>query len=162
MSLGYYFRKYIPQKKHIQKHAHLRYLGNWLHNPNIWRLKRDSSAKGVAIGLFWSMMPIPMQTIFAAITAIFLRANLPLSIIFIWTTNPITAPPIYYFAYKLGGRLLNQPVSNITFDFSLYWLTETVAHIWQPLVIGCLLIGILSAIIANITIKILWSTIIKK
>ncbi len=156
MGLKSYLQRYIPERKHIQEHKHLRHFGDWLHDPDIWHLTRRSSAGGVAIGLFWAMMPIPMQTIFAAATAIFLRLNLPLSVIFVWVTNPITAAPVYYLAYKLGSVLLNEPIQNISFEFSMNWMTDTLIHIWQPLMAGCLLLGVFSAAIGNVTIRVLW------
>ena len=156
MSLKSHLQKYIPERKHIQEHKHLRHFGDWLHDPNIWHLTRRSSAGGVAIGLFWAMMPIPMQTIFAAATAMLLRLNLPLSVIFVWVTNPITAAPVYYLAYKLGSVLLNEPIQNIAFEFSMNWMTDTLIHIWQPLMAGCLLLGVFSAAVGNVIIRVLW------
>ncbi len=156
MSLKLHLQRYIPERKHIQEHKHLRHFGDWLHDPDIWHLTRRSSAGGVAIGLFWAMMPIPLQTIFAAATAIFLRLNLPLSVIFVWVTNPITAAPVYYLAYKLGSVLLNEPIQKVAFEFSMNWMTDTLIHIWQPLMAGCLLLGVFSAAIGNVTIRVLW------
>jgi len=156
MSLKLHLQRYIPERKHIQEHKHLRHFGDWLHDPNIWHLTRRSSAGGVAIGLFWAMMPMPIQTVFAAATAIILRLNLPLSVIFVWVTNPITAGPIYYLAYKLGSVLLNEPIQKVAFEFSMQWMTETLVHIWQPLMAGCLLLGVFSAAIGNVTIRLLW------
>jgi len=156
MSLKSHLQKFIPERKHIQEHKHLRHFGDWLHDPDIWHLTRSSSAGGVAIGLFWAMMPLPLQTIFAAATAIVMRMNLPLSIIFVWVTNPVTAAPIYYLAYKLGSVLLNEPIENVNFDFSMHWMTETLVHIWQPLMAGCLLLGVFSAAIGYVAIRVLW------
>ena len=156
MSLKSYLQRVIPERRHIQEHKHLRHFGDWLHDPNIWHLTRRSSAGGVAIGLFWAMMPIPLQTVFAAATAIILRLNLPLSIIFVWVTNPFTAGPIYYLAYKLGSILLDVPIQEDAFKFSIQWMTETLAHSWQPLMAGCLLLGVFSAAIGNVTIRVLW------
>jgi len=156
MGLKYLLQKIIPERKHIQDHKHIRHFGDWLHDPNIWHLTRRSSAGGVAIGLFWAMMPLPLQTIFAAATAIFMRMNLPLSVIFVWVTNPVTAAPIYYLAYKLGSVLLNEPIQHVTFEFSMYWMTETLVHIWQPLMAGSVLLAVSSAAIGNVAIRILW------
>ncbi len=156
MSLKSHLQRFIPERKHIQEHKHLRHFGDWLHDPNIWHLTRRSSAGGVAIGLFWAMMPLPLQTIFAAATAIFMKMNLPLSVIFVWVTNPVTAGPIYYLAYKLGSVLLNEPIQHVAFEFSMHWMTDTLVHIWQPLMAGCVLLAVCSAAIGNVTIRLLW------
>jgi hypothetical protein len=82
--------------------------------------------------------------------------NLPLAVIFVWVTNPVTAAPIYYLGYKLGSVLLNEPIQNVAFEFSIHWMTETLVHIWQPLLAGCLLLGVCSAAIGNMAIRLLW------
>ena len=156
MSLKSHIQKFIPERKHIQEHKHIRHFGDWLHDTNIGHMTRQSSEGGVAIGLFWAMMPLPLQTIFAAATAIFMRVNLPLSVIFVWVTNPVTAAPIYYLAYKLGSVLLNEPIQHVTFEFSMHWMTDTLVHIWQPLMAGCVLLAVCSAAIGNVTIRLLW------
>ena len=156
MSLKSYLQRYIPERKLIQEHKHLRHFGDWLHDANVWRLTRRSSAGGVAIGLFWAMMPIPGQTIAAATTAALLRLNLPLSIIFVWMTNPVTAGPIYYLAYKLGSVLLNEPIQEVVFEFSMRWMAESLVHIWQPLMAGCFLLSVCSAAIGNVAIRVIW------
>lgn len=148
-----FLQKYAPKKDTIQQqYKYLHYLGG----QDVWRFSCYSSARGVAIGLFWAMIPIPMQTIFSALTAIWLKANLPLAIIFVWVTNPLTMTPIYYLAYKLGSVLLDQEPQKITFEFSIQWLVQTFVHIWQPLMAGSLLLGCCAATIGNITILTLW------
>ncbi len=156
MSLKSHLQRYLPERKLIQEHKHLRHFGNRLHEPNIWRLTRRSSAGGVTIGLFWAMIPIPGQTIAAAATAILLRANLPLSIIFVWVTNPITAGPIYYLAYKLGSVLLDEPIQKVVSEPSTQWVAKTLVDIWQPLMAGCLLLGVCNAAIGNVALRVIW------
>ncbi len=160
MSLKAYLQKLLPAKQYIQSHKHLRPLHYWLHDPDIWHLTRRSSASGVAVGLFWAMTPLPMQTIFAAATAIWLRVNLPLSVIFVWATNPITAAPIYYLAYKLGSVLLDEPIRTVSFDLSKAWVTDTIFVIWQPLFIGCFFLGVCTATLGSITVRVLWRIVL--
>lgn len=160
MDIKLFLQKYIPSKKQLQRHGNLNYLGhslgNRLHDTDLWKLTRKTSAQGVAIGCFWAMFPFPVQTILSALTAIWLRANLPLAVICVWISNPVTIPPLYYLAYKLGSVLLDQPIYPISFELSMSWFTHTFTTIWQPLMLGCLLLGICNAAIAYTVIQILW------
>jgi uncharacterized protein (DUF2062 family) len=74
----------------------------------------------------------------------------------VWITNPITLPPVFYFAYKLGTVLLGIPTQTIGSNFSQEWLFHTLANIWQPLFLGCLVLGTLSALIGYWLVNFLW------
>ena len=54
----------------------------------------------------------------AAITALILRCNVPVSVGLCWLTNPITMPSYFVIAYTLGAWILNSnlslPNDNIT------------------------------------------------
>lgn len=62
-----------------------------------------------AVGVFTSFLPLPGQMVIAALLALWLRCNLPLSIILVWISNPITMPAIFYSTYKLGAWILGTP-----------------------------------------------------
>ena len=101
------------------------------------------------------MVPAPGQIFVAAYAAVRLRANLPLSISLIFVTNPFTMPVIYYAAYELGAFFLDTPVKAIEFEISWSWITQSLGAIWQPFLLGCLAIGLVSAAIGYLTINIL-------
>ena len=77
-------------------------------HPSLWHLNRRSVPRAVAIGLFVGFL-IPLgQFVAAALLALPLRANVPLSAAATLVTNPLTFPPIYFAAYKLGA-LISRP-----------------------------------------------------
>jgi len=139
------FKRYMPDPDSIKRNKSLRFLGSLLHNSNLWQLNRHSIARAAGIGLFWAMIPIPMQMLAAALVAIPLRANLPLSIGLVWLTNPVTMPPIFYANYKLGSWLLGTPAVQMPDKLSLQWLMEITTTHWQPLYAGSLFAGIVLA-----------------
>ena len=156
MSLRPFLKRFLPEPHKVKEHKHLRFFGTLLHDPDLWHLTRHSSAGGVATGLFCAFIPVPIHMIVAAAVAILLRVNLPLAVIFTWLTNPLTFAPIFIFAYKTGSSLLNKPVRQVSFELSFQWASETLIHIWKPLLLGCLILGSLSAIIGYISVKLLW------
>jgi len=93
---------------------HLR--GSWLHrrlgdrllDPHLWQLDRQGLARGLAIGSFFSMMPIPLQSLPAALLAIASRSNVPAALVGCWITNPLTAPFFIFFCLYVGGFLLGR------------------------------------------------------
>ncbi len=150
------FRRYLPAPDRFHEHRHLRHLGSALHKPDLWHLNRRSAAGAVAVGLFVGFLPIPFQMLLAALIAILLRVNLPISVVLVWFSNPITIPPLLVFAYEFGAWLLGIPPGQLHIEMSWAWFGSTFLQVWEPLWLGCLILGSLSALTGYISIRILW------
>lgn len=142
-----WFKNRIPTREQLQQNKSLRFLGEHLYQSNLWHFNRHSAPRALAIGLFWAMIPMPMQMLAAALVAAPLRAYLPLSIGSVWLTNPVTMPPIFYGNYLLGAWLLNTPAVSMPDEWSLEWLADMSLTHWQPLYFGSLVAAIGCAII---------------
>jgi len=151
-----FFQKLVPSSHEIKQNKSCRFLHKLLHNPNNWHFNRQSVAGAFAVGLFFAWFPLPSQIVYSAIAAIWLRVNLPISVSLIWITNPITIPPFFYFAYKVGAYILGEEIAIERFELSMEWLGDSVGQIWQPLMVGSLLIGVVSAIIGYFAIHLVW------
>lgn len=149
-------RKYAPDHEVIRNHKHLRIFGDLLHDPNLWHLNRRSVSGAFAVGLFWAFIPMPLQMVAAAATAIPMRVNLPISVALVWITNPLTIPPVFYFTYLVGTWILGTPPSTKGFELSFEYLSESMAAIWQPLYLGSFICGLLAAIIGYCAMRGLW------
>jgi uncharacterized protein (DUF2062 family) len=128
-----------------------------LHDPNLWHINRRSSAGAFAVGLFMAFIPVPFQMFLAAGAAILLRVNLPLSVVLVWVTNPVTIPPIFLFAYLVGTWVLGTPADANSFDFTLAWFQNGgLEEIWTPLLTGCLICGVVCSVVGYCVIRGLW------
>ena len=147
----------MPDSEKIRNHPHLnRLFGSLLHDPNLLHLNRRSVSGAFFVGLFMAFVPLPSQMILAAAVAIWWRVNLPISVGLVWLTNPITIPPVFYFAYKVGAWTLNTPVQTLKFELSWEWLTTELATKWEPFLLGCFICGMLSGILGYAAIRLLW------
>jgi len=54
------------------------WLKNRLSDPIMWHLNRRTAAGGIAVGLFISWIPVPLQMVVAAFVAAVLRVHVPL------------------------------------------------------------------------------------
>lgn len=149
-------RRLIPDHKKIREHKLLRFFGTLLHDPNLWHLNRRSVRGAFTLGLFLAFVPIPLQMVLAAAAAIAFRVNLPISVGLVWISNPITIPPMFFFAYKVGAWILQVPAYEFQFELSLQWFLGELGAIWAPLFTGCFVLGTLSAAAGNIAIRLLW------
>jgi uncharacterized protein (DUF2062 family) len=142
--------KFIPDHDVIKGHKSLQFLGEKLHEPNLWHLNRRSVAKAFAVGLFCAWIPTPTQMAFAAIGAIYFRSNIPLSVGLVWITNPVTMPPLFYFAYLVGLYYLGLPSAEFSLDALLS------GDILFPFLTGCLIVGLICSLAGYIGIDSFW------
>ena len=146
----------MPHSHELRDHRRLRLFGALLHRPDLWHLNRRSVAGAVAAGGFLAWVPLPLQMVMAAAAAIVFNVNLPIAVAVVWITNPITMPPMFWFAYKVGAWILHHPARDIDFELSLHWLTTRLIDIWQPFLLGCLVMGIITAGIGLVAVRLLW------
>ena len=146
----------MPDHKKIRDHKHLRIFGKLLHNPSLWHMNRHSVAKAFAIGLFFAWVPVPFQMVLGAGGAILFHANLPLSVVLVWLTNPFTMPPMFYGAYKLGAFILGEELQHFDMELSYEWIAHEMSLIWEPFLLGCFVLGVVSALLGYFGIQIAW------
>ncbi len=150
-------KRFLPHHEKMRNHKHLKMFGTLLHDANLWHLNRHSAAGGFAVGLFMAFVPLPFQMVMAAGAAILFRVNLPLSVALVWLTNPITIPPVFFFAYLVGTWVLGTPPQAESFHFSLEWLESGgLNHIWTPLLVGSLICGSISALLGYSLVLWIW------
>ncbi len=125
-------------------------------DPNLWHLNRHSASGAFGIGLFFAFWPVPFQMWLSAFAAIPLRVNLPLSIATVWLTNPLTMPPIFYGAYKVGAWVLGTDVREFEFQLSWEWLMGSVNTIGPAFLLGCMICSVVFGSLGYATMNFLW------
>lgn len=151
-----FIKKYLPDPDSIKQNKSFAFLGSVLHEPNLWHLNRHCVTKAFAIGLFWGCIPMPFQMVAAALCAIRLNANLPLSVALVWFSNPVTMPPIFYAEYLIGAWLLNKPAMGFEYELSVEWLMSQLYDIGIPMYLGSLVCGIVFAATGYFVVGYLW------
>ena len=157
-----FFKRFMPSHTEVKEHRYLQIFGKALHEPDLWHINRRSMAGAFAVGLFFAWVPMPLQMVMAAAAAILFRTNLALSVALVWITNPVTIPPMFYFAYLVGTWVIGQPPQDFAFELSFEWLTSELASSWKPFLTGCFILATGSSIIGYITISQIWIYAVKK
>ena len=155
-------KRFFPSPSEIKEHKALHFLGDLLHDPNLFHLNRHSVSVAFFWGLFVAMLPIPGQMAVAAAAALFFRCNLPISVALVWITNPLTMPFFFFIAYEVGKFILQidatttvnaDAVANISVSglwdliddnqnrASLDWLGNELGSVWKPFLLGSLVTG---------------------
>lgn len=151
-----FLKSIMPDNATMRDHPHLRRLGQRVLDPQLWYLNRKQVSMGVAVGLFFAFLPIPAQMLVVGILAIWWRFNLPIAVASVWVSNPLTMGPIFYFQYRLGARILDLPIGNHSFELSWQWFQQVFAHIWQPIMVGAVITGLVAALLGVILVRMIW------
>lgn len=152
-----YLQRVLPTQQAIRRQRMLRPLRSVLYDSRLWHLNRRNIAGGCAVGLFCALIPLPAQMIIAAVLAMLIRVNVPISIALVWLTNPLTMAPVMYGAYRFGILLLGQEPQDLNIEVSsVDWLLEGVSSGWQPLLLGCFALGAIAAVIGYFGISFIW------
>ena len=150
-------RKVIPGTHEFRGDTFLgRVFGQPLLHPDLWHLGRNSVARAVSIGMFMAWVPVPFQMVLAAGAAILMRCNLAVAVALVWVSNPVTMAPLFYAAHELGAWMLDRPPGDFRIELSLRWLFEELGKVWEPLLLGCFVLGLASAVLGQVLIRLVW------
>ncbi len=148
-------KHYSPKPDDLKNHKHLGWLSKHLHDASLWNFNRKSISKAFAVGLFFAFIPVPFQMLLAAPAAVIFAANLPLSIALVWITNPVTMAPIYYGCYKLGAWILGVQIES-DFIMSREYIWQVFDTIWQPFLLGCLTVSVVTSLIGYFGVQLIY------
>lgn len=105
-------RKHMPTREEMAQNKYLRPIAHRFLSPELWRFTRRSVPRGIALGLFAAFI-IPVGQIFlAAFLALPTRANVPLSALATFITNPFTLPFWLVAANRVGAFVLKMDAAT--------------------------------------------------
>lgn len=149
-------KQWIPSAATIKNTRSLKFLGVLLEDPHLFHLNRHSVSVAVFWGLFICFLPIPGQMPLAVLLAFLFRYNLPISFVMCWISNPFTMVPIFYSTYELGRMILGSPKVNFGIELSWEWLSQEFLLVWQPLMFGSVLTGLVMGLAGYLAMQAFW------
>lgn len=127
-----------------------------LEHPVYWSLNRRNVTLAFAVGIFIAFIPLPIHFLIGPVIALILRLNVPAVVAGTLLTNPFTMVPLYLSAYWVGTQLLGVPERHVEFHMTWEWLQTGLLPIWKPFLLGCLVMGVLSALAGYAILGGLW------
>lgn len=157
------FRRLMPSRDQLANNKYLAPIAHRFLSPELWRFTRRSVPRGVALGLF-SAFIIPVGQIFlSAFLALPLRANVPVSALVTFITNPFTFPFWIVVANRVGALFI---------DFDAVEADELSGGAWSWLVgffemagttvLGFLVLAVLSSTVGFIIATGVWRIIVAR
>ncbi len=162
-------KRWLPTREQLRGHRWLRPLAHHFDNDRLWLTDRQSVAMAVAIGIFFGFLLPIAQFLFAVGLAIALRANVAIAAAATLVSNPLTFPPIYWAAYKLGQfilgesgdqgaarRIEKQAEELLTQPGFLAGIWESIQSAGAPLIVGLSVLAVAGAAIGFGLVWLLW------
>lgn len=158
----------IRHPRERRKGAIRDWLGARIHNRDLWRFSRHPVANGLAGGLFFSMLPLPMQSLCAAAVGIARGWNVPAAIVATWISNPATYVPMFmaaktsvtvlygWFGAEPAIRHL-RPSHVKDLDWDGFWQLAT--HAGPELLLGYVIVGLGSALAGYLLVHLFWGLV---
>ncbi|WP_119155791.1 DUF2062 domain-containing protein [Caldimonas tepidiphila] len=162
--------RWLPPRDKVMQNRWLRPFARHLDQDCLWHFERESVARGVALGLFFGLMLPVAQFLFAVLSAIALRANVPVATAATLVTNPLTFPPIYWLAWHLGCWITRAPLDEAAAEAAIGqapqvsapatgWLESSLAWVQAaglPLATGLLALAVGASLVGYVTVSLLW------
>ena len=155
-------KRHIPTQESLQRNRLLRPFARHLGDPALWRMTRRSVPRAVALGLGVGVIIPFMHTAIVAVLAIPLRANVAIAALFTLLVNPLTIPPMYYAAYRIGSWELHHDASLVNpataerfsseLSRMLFWIHQASGSI----AVGVLTIAVGLAVIGYFGSSLAW------
>ena len=149
-------KRFIPTPAAIKSNPALHFLGDLLHDPNLFHLNRHSVSVAFFWGLFIALLPIPGQMPAAAIAALVFRCNLPLTAALTWITNPLTMPFFFFITYQVGSLVLQSEPLLVKPELTWDWLANEFGQLWKPLLAGSVLTGLIFGALGYFGMQFYW------
>jgi uncharacterized protein (DUF2062 family) len=161
-SLVGWIKGHIPSRETVDQYRLLRPFAPHLRHPSLWRFNRRSVPRAVAIGLFVAVIIPVMHTFVAALLAIPARANVAIAAALTLVVNPLTIPPLYYAAYRIGSWELHYDSNRVStaaaerFSSELSRMLFWLHHASGPIALGILTIAVGAATVGFLTSTFVW------
>ena len=144
-------KRVIPSPRRIRELNLHYYFGNRIQDRRLWVINRQAISRATAIGIFCAYLPVPMEMLIAALLAILVRANLPIAILLVWISNPLTWLVIYTPPYLLGLAILGETGVSLQ-SITLKMMMDQLAALW----IGCLIFGTALGAAGYVLANVIW------
>jgi len=151
-----FFRKFGFKRHELSRRWFMSPFQHLLHDHRLWGIRRKTVVPAFSLGLFVGCLPFPLHFVIAALAALPLRVNIPVASVTTLAVNPLTAPPLFYFSYRVGTFLLSIEPGPFSVELSWDWLTSAFGSVWQPLLLGSVLVGSLAALAGYIVLDAFW------
>ena len=152
---------HVPRRDELHRYRLLRPFAARLSRSDLWRLNHRSVPRAVAVGLGVGIIIPVLHTVIAALVAVPTRANVAIAAGTTLVVNPLTIPPMYYLAYRIGTWELRketivdaEQAAHVSGELSrmLFWIHEASG----PIALGILTLAVVMSGLGYLVSSLAW------
>ena len=152
---------HVPRRENLHRYRLLRPFAARLSRSDLWRLNHRSVPRAVAVGLGVGIIIPVLHTVIAALVAVPTRANVAIAAGATLVVNPLTIPPMYYLAYRIGVWELDKETivdsaqaEHVSGELSrmLFW----IHHASGPIAVGILTLAVTMSVLGYLLSSLGW------
>lgn len=144
----------LPRREELARSRWLRPVATHVMAPALWRMRGETVARGVAVGMFWAFVIPFAQILFATAHCVWWRANIPVAAAITFVTNPLTVGGWLWLAYHVGSLVVSAPPPTMPADGA--GVVAWVQAIGLPAIVGMGLFATVGAALGYVLVKLVW------
>lgn len=125
-----------------------------------WMFKRTSVVRAFSLGLLIAFVPptpfLPLHLTLCTILAVLLRLNIPVMMATVFVSNPLTWFPQIAGSLWVGAKLMGLNLMPMIHDMSHSTLRADLRQLWEPLLLGALVLGLCAASLGYMAAQFAW------
>src|ERR1700693_2654579 len=144
-----WLKNIIPARHALEKRWYLKPFSALVVDRGCWAFKRSRVINAFSLGLLIAFVPptplLPLHLTLCVVLGIVFRLNLPVLLATVFISNPLTWFPQVAGSIWVGAKLMGLNLMPMLHGLSHRDFRAQIHHLWQPLLLGALVLGVSAA-----------------
>lgn len=158
--MQHWLKRITPQRRTLEKIWCLKPFATVVVDRGCWAFRRTRVIRGFSLGLLVAFVPptpfLPLHLTLCALFGMLFRVNIPVMVATVFVSNPLTWFPQIAGSIWVGAKLMGLNLVPVLHGLSHRDLRAQLHQLWQPLLLGALVLGLCAAALGYILAHLAW------
>jgi uncharacterized protein (DUF2062 family) len=155
-----WLKRITPDRCTLEKLWCLRPFAALVVDRGCWTFNRTSVVRAFSLGLLIAFVPptplLPLHLTLCALLGILFRLNIPVLVATVFVSNPLTWFPQVAGSIWVGAKLMGLDLVPMLHQVTHHNLWSHLNQLWEPLLLGALVLGVLTAALGYALGQLAW------
>lgn len=147
--MQHWLKRITPGRQLLEKHWCVKPFAAVVVDRGCWHFKRTSVIRAFSLGLLIAFVPptpfLPLHLTLCVVFGMIFRLNIPVLFATVFLSNPLTWFPQIAGSIWVGAKLMDLNLMPVLHDLTHQNLRAHLGQLWQPLLLGALVLGLSTA-----------------